>query len=279
MESTMNEARYRPVGFGGAFVRQLRLLWTSRRPILLAVALLALLVLAGEPWSDDPKARLFTYWPIWLMLIGPAWGFAVFYNEGPSNRFYHWSLPAGRMQHTAARIVAGAAWLWLLFALLIGAGALIAVTDGDLWQFAEISASGWVNLFTGPLLGYLGVSILTVASDYPLRWFFGILFAVPLTLSVLVEWLGLDDLVGTLMEPLASMEWGLFPVMIGGLGTAVARLENTIRSAANPEYTASDPSAVAYWWTATPLWILLLALLVMALASRHPDTLPRLRRA
>lgn len=279
MESTVKEASYRPIGFGGAFVRQFRLLWTSRRPLLLGVALLALLVLAGEPWSGDEKARLFTYWPIWLVLIGPAWAFAVFYNEGPSQRLYHWSLPTGRPQHTAARIAAGVAWLWLIFALLIAAGAMVAAADGDLWQFGEIGVAGWVNFFTGPLIGYLGVSALTVASDYPLRWFFGIIFAVPLTLSVLAEWLGLEELVRTLLKPLADPQWGLFPVLVGGLGSAAARLDNTLRAAASPDFVATEPAAVEHWWLATPLWVLLFAVLVVLLASRHPDTFPRLRRS
>ena len=278
METTVKQSRPRAIGFDGAFARQFKLLWTSRRPLLLGVALLALLALAGDPWSSDAKARLFTYWPIWLVFVGPIWAIAVLHNEGPSNRLYHWSLPTGRTRHTLARIAAGLAWLWILYALLIGAGAATAAMDGELWQFGEISLAGWVNLFTGPLIGYLAVSILTVTSDYPLRWFFGIVFLFPLTLSVLHEWLGLEGLVGTLLKPLAERDWGLFPVMIGGFGSAVTQLEQTIQAMSNPEYTRSGNLAVEYWWTATPLWVLLLALIVGFVASRHPDTLPRLRR-
>lgn len=269
---------YTPVGFGAAFVRQFRLLWTSRRPLLLAVALLSLLVLAGDPWAHDPKMRLLTFWPIWLMLIGPVWGFSVFHNEGPSQRLYYWSLPIGRTQHTLARVAAGLAWLWLLFGTLIGAGAIIGAMDGDLWQLGHISAAGWLNFFTGPLLGYLFVCALTVASDYPLRWFFGILFVFPLTLSILDDWLGLQSLAERTLEPLVSAEWGLFPVMIGGLGAAVNDVDQAILRMAGSDVVSRGGAEVTYWWTATPLWILLFLALVTLAASRHPDTLPRLHR-
>lgn len=278
MEPTTTRPTRRPLGFGAAFTRQFKLLWTSRRPLLLGVALLGLLVLAGDPWSDDPKTRLLTFWPLWLTLIGPVWAVAVFYNEGPSKRLYHWSLPVDRLQHTAARLAAGVAWLWILYGVLIGSGVVMAAMDGDLWQLGEIDAAGWVNFFTGPLLGYLIVSVLTVASDYPLRWFFGIMFGFPLLISTLKEWLGLDGLVDALLEPLGNTDWGLFPVMVGGLGESVTELQHTLMVMADPDVVVRGGITIAHWWTATPLWILLFVLVVVAVASRHPDTLPRLRR-
>lgn len=277
--STGTDASYRPLDFATAFVRQFGLLWTSRRPLVMAVALLALLVLAGEPWTDDAKMRLLTFWPLWLVLIGPVWAFSVFHNEGPSQRLYFWSLPVSRTRHTLARVAAGLAWLWIMYGVLIGAGALIAAMDGDLWQMGELSTAGWLNFFTGPLLGYLAVSVLTVASDYPLRWFFGILFVIPLTLSILVDWLGLRSLAETLLEPLASPDWGLLPVMVGGLGTTVNDLEHTLMAMAGADGVARGGPDVAYWWTATPAWILLFVALLTLVASRHPDSLPRLRRS
>lgn len=278
MEPTASESIHRPLGFGAAFTRQFGLLWTSRRPLLLGVALLGLLVLGGEPWADDPKTRLLTLWPIWLIVIGPVWAIAVFYNEGPSQRLYHWSLPVGRLQHTAARLAAGVVWMWILFGVLIGAGAVMGAMDGDLWQFGEIKAAGWVNFFTGPLLGYLAVSVLTVASDYPLRWSFGIMFGFPLLMSTLQAWLGLDEVVETLLKPLGSLDWGLFPVMLGGLGGSVAELQHTLAVMADPQYVSRGGISVEYWWTATPLWILLFVAIVLAVASRHPDKFLRLRR-
>lgn len=277
MEGTMTRATARPLSFGAAFGRQFKLLWTSRRPLLLGVALLALLVLAGEPWSQDPKARLLTFWPLWLTLIGPVWAVAVFHDEGPSKRLYLWSLPVHRAQHTLARLAAGVAWLWILYGVLIAAGALMAAMDGQLWQLGLIDVAGWINFFSGPLLGYLAVSILTVGSDFPLRWFFGILFLFPLLLSTLKEWLGLDRLADAILRPVAHGDWGLFPVMVGGLGGSVMELEHAI-AALDPLRSYSGQFEVAYWATATPLWILFFGVLVALMASRHPDTLPRLRR-
>ncbi len=274
MENTMKQPTARPVGFGGALSRQFRLLWTSRRPLLLGVALLAVLVLAGEPWSDLALARLLAPWPIWLVLAGPIWGFAVFHNEGPSNRLYHWSAPVGRSTHTLARLTAGAFWLWILYGLLIAVGALMAAFDGNLSQLGEVDPAGWVNMFTGPTLGYLAISFLTVASDYPIRWFFGIIFAGPFLLAVLGEWLGLKQLVETLSRPLVEEAWGLFPVIVGEMGEASLQLNARLHGSAG----AAPQFGVTYWWPATFAWLALLALVVAFLASRHPDTLPRLRR-
>lgn len=277
MEATRKGAM-EPIGFGGAFVRQFRFLWTSRRPLLLAMALLAVLVIAGDPWADDPKMRLLTVWPVWLVFVGPIWAFAVFHNEGPSNRFYFWSQPTSRTGHSLARIAAGLVWLWLVFALLILAGWLVGVVDGDAWQMAEIGPAGWLNFFTGPLIGYLAVSILTIPSDYPIRWFFGIILLFPFLVSLFVEWLNMEDSVDTLLEPLGNQDWGLGVTMIGGLGREVTQLDNMLRAMRDAAYTySSDVDVASMWWTATPLWILLFAAVVVLIAMLHPDTLPKWR--
>lgn len=278
MATTMTNDTIQPVGFGGAFVRQLRFLWASRRPLLLAVALLAILVIAGDPWADDPKMRLLTVWPVWLVFIGPFWAFAVFHNEGPSNRFYFWSQPVSRTGHSLARIVAGLAWLWAIFALLILAGWVIGLVDGDAWQLGEIGLAGWVNFFTGPLIGYLAISLLTVPSDYPIRWFFGIILLFPFLVSLFVEWLEMEAWAEKLLEPLGNQDWGLGVTMIGGLGKDVVRLDDMLRATADPAYARSSGfEAAGSWWTATPLWILLFAVIVVFIATRHPDTLPKWR--
>ncbi len=278
METTVTHPVREPVDFGAAFARQFKLLWTSRRPLLLALALLALLGLAGEPWTDNLKARLFTVWPLWLVLVGPVWAFAVFHNEGPSSRLYFWSMPVGRTRHTLARLAAGLAWLWILYGVLIGAGVILASLDGDLWQLGMITAAGWINFFTGPLLGYLAISVLTIATDYPLRWVFGILFLFPLTVSILDDWLGLESLANALVKPFTSEDWGLLPVVTGGLGESILELDKTLARMADPEAIVRGQFEVAYWAPATAAWIALLLGVVFYAASRHPDRLPRLRR-
>lgn len=279
-DATVTDSTHRPIGFGAAFTRQFRLLWTSLRPVIMGGGLLALLVLAGDPWMDDPKARLLTFWPLWLVLIGPLWAVAVFHNEGPSKRLYHWSLPVGRTRHTLARLAAGLAWLWLAFAVLIAVGAVMAALDGDLWQLGEISFAGWVNLFTGPLIGYLGVSILTVGSDYPIRWGLGIIFLFPLTLTAIDEWLGMPEVVRAIARPLGGEQWGLMRVILGELGEDITRLDQQLYRMMNPGLEAhGNALTIDYWWISTAGWVLLLLGLVTLMASRHPDTLPRIRRS
>ena len=265
------------VGFGGAFVRQFKFLWMSRRPLLLAVAVLAVLVLAGEPWTSDSKMRLLTVWPIWLVIVPIFWAFAVFHNEGPDDRFYFWSLPATRWHQTLARVAAGLAWLWVVYAALILGGGVFGLIDGDAWQLAEIGLAGWVNYFSGPLLTYLVICMLTIPSNYPIRWFFGLIFLVPLIISIMDEWLELEDAIETVFQPLINETWGLGVAMIGGLGTEISQLEHTLRRMANPAYEGTTQFDVGTWWTVTPLWMLLFVAIVAFIATRHPDTLPKLR--
>lgn len=278
MESTMtHNETYDPVGFGGAFVRQFRFLWTSRRPLLLAVALLAMLVLSGEPWVQDQKMRLLLLWPVWLIFVPIAWSFAVFHSEGPSKRLYFWSHPTDRSQHIMARILAGLAWMWIMYGVLILTGWVFGLADGNAWQMAEIDLAGWANFFTGSLLMYLAICLLTVPSDYPIRWFFGLIFFFPLLISMLVEWLEMEETVETVLHPLIDEEWGLGVTIIGGLGRAVQELEHTLRAMQNPSYSGTVEFDLGTWWMATPAWTLLMVAIVVFIATRHPDTLPKWR--
>ena len=184
-----------------------------------------------------------------------------------------------RTQHTLARIAAGATWLWASFVVLILAGWIIGLVDGNAWQMAEIGAIGWVGFFTGSLLIYLGVSVLTIPSDYPIRWFFGILFLFPMLVSLLTEWLGWEDVMETVLEPLANQSWGLGITVVGGLGYAVNSLQNTLLRMQDPSNVTVGPTEMDLqaWWVATPVWIVVLVAIVAFIASRHPDTLPKLR--
>ena len=279
MEATTTYDEHAAVGFGGAFTRQLRFLWTSRRPLLLAVALLAVLVLGGEPWTRDPKMRFLAVWPVWLYIVPIFWAFAVLHNEGPSSRFYFWAHPTSRAGHTMARLTAGLVWLWVMYALLIVAGWAYGMADGDAWQMAEIGLAAWVNYFTGPLLIYLLVSILTVPSDYPIRWFFGLLFAIPLLISALDSWIeDAEKLLGTVFKPLINEDWGFLITTGGAMVREIEKLDVTIRSMMDPTYSGTASFDMANdWWLATPLWIVVMVGIVAFIATRHPDTLPKVR--
>lgn len=268
---------YEPVGFGGAFRRQFGLLWQSRRPLLSLIGLLAVLALAGEPWNQDLLARLLTAGPIWLIFAGPVWAFSVFHNEGPSNRLYHWSQPVRRDLHTMARLTAGAAWLVIMYAVLAAAGLLMAAIEGTAWQLAAIGFSGWANFFTAPLIGYFAVAVLTVLSDYPLRWFFGLIFLFVATLSLMQQWLGWDRVVEFVFTPLGLAEWGVGRILIIPFMAARERIEGGLLAQQEGASFMSE-GFLSTWWVAMPLWIAFFCGLTWVLARRHPDVLPRWHR-
>lgn len=271
--STATDRVHEPLGFGGALRNQLRFLSMSRRPLLMLVALLGVLFLGGEPWSRSYLARFFDVWPVWLMLAGPFWGFTVFHNEGPSDRLYHWSQPVGRTAQTLARLTAGLLWLWLLLAVLAVVGLLVALSDGNASQFAYMTAAGWLDYFLGPMIGYLLISVLTVASDHPLRWFFGLLFLLPITVTLLTKWLDFETVVQQVLSPLSNPRWGLGATMVAAFSDGVLAINTAVVPSFQYKGPAFDPAA---WWVALPLWILVLGLIVAGLAARHPDRFPRL---
>lgn len=272
------EGTYRPLGFGGAFLQQFRLLWMSRRPLLLMVAFLGLLALAGEPWNDSSLARLLTLWPLWLMFVGPFWAFAVWHQEGPSNRLYFWSQPVSRTGQSLARVAAGAAWLWVLYAFLILTAFVFATFDGDAGQLAEIGPHGWVSLFASPLIGYLVISVLAVPSDYPIRWFLGFLFGFPITISLLDEWAGLEDVVRTILTPLVDDRWGLGVTLIAPFLIELGEVRGLIDGGGSGMTSQDVEFTLGLWWVIMPLWIAFWAGLTALFAARHPDEFPRWRR-
>lgn len=274
MEATMQTHKgSEPMDAVDSFARQFRLLWTSRRPIMLLVAVLGLLALIGPPFIDTDMqvARLLPIWWV-LVLIGPVWAFAVFNNEGPGNRMYHWSQPVPRWIHSLARVAAGAAWLVVVYVVLLGAGLLFGAMDGNAWQYFQLPVAAWANFFTGPLIGYLGVSILAVISDHPIRWFFGLVFLLPLVMGLVLNALGLDRVMEVLAQPVTHSQWGLGQALAGAFGSsAMSVMAEAIGMAeqAMPEFRG--------WWVAMGLWLVLFGGLTVLVSTRHPDTLPRLR--
>jgi hypothetical protein len=281
MESTTSldslERTHAPVGFAGAFLHEFKLLWTSRRPLLLILAGIGLLAVAGQPWSSGTVGRLFFVWPIFAVIIGPVWAFAVLSNENPSNRLYHWSQPVTRHLHSLARILAGLAWLWIAYALVAGVAFALATADGNAWQLQALGGLAWLNLFTGPLIGYLAVSIFTLASDYPVRWFLGILFLFPVTLNLLSEWEGPRRVATALARVITDPDWGLGPALVGALGSAALTVTQlAVDGAASDGATSALFMEPRSWLLATLLWTGILGALVVVAAVVHPDRRPRL---
>jgi hypothetical protein len=277
MTRALDHRTHQPIGFGAALNRQLRLLWTTRRPLLLVVAAMGVLALIGPPFIQEnqmggvPVARLLPLWGVFVFLIGPIWAFAVFHNEGPDNRYYHWSHPVSRAGHTLARVAAGAIWLVAAYLVLVVAGFLFAVADGNAWQLTALPGSAWVNFFTGPLIGYLGVSAITVISDYPLRWFIGLVFLFPLVIGLTLGSMGMERVMELLAQPVVHERWGLGPTLGGAFALGAAEVL--------AEVTGSAPvrrGNPADWWLATAFWTVIVAGLTAVMSLRHPDRRPRL---
>jgi hypothetical protein len=273
METVGLHRAHEPIGFGGATVRQFLLLWTSRRPLLLLVGTAGLMALVGEPLGTSQVARLLLIWPVLVALVGPAWAFAVFNNEGPSQRLYHWSQPVGRAGQTMARIAAGAVWLVAVYALLVLLAVVFGAIDGNGEQLASLPAASWVNLFTGAIITYLAVSALTVATDYPFRWLFVILFLIPLLGTLILGSLDLEHVARTLVQPVSNPDWGLSFAITGALAPAASEIMMAAMSP-RPAEAVAIPNG---WWLATVLWSLLLGGLVAGLSLIHPDRFPSLR--
>lgn len=272
--STMALQRaHEPVGFGGSLVRQFGLLWTSRRPLLLLVGTAGLMALAGEPLGSNQVARMLSTWPALGVLAGPIWALVIFHNEGPTQRLYHWSQPVSRHVHAMARVAAGAGWLLAIYAVLVLLGLTFAAIDGNGWQLAGLPVASWVNFFTGPLIGYLGVSALAVASDYPFRWLFVILFLIPLVAALVFGWLNLEHIMRTAAQPVTNADWGLGAAIGGAFGPA---LVEAITAAADSR-PMGPVSIPAFWWMATALWAAIFGGLATVLSTVHPDRMPRLR--
>jgi hypothetical protein len=278
MESTTSlEQAHAPVGFGGAFLHELKLLWTSRRPLLLILAGVGLLAVAGQPWSSGTLGRLFFVWPVFVVIIGPVWAFAVLSNENPSNRLYHWSQPVARHVHSLARVVAGLAWLWAAYVLVALVAIALATADGNAWQLQALGGLAWLNLFTGALIGYLAVSIFTLASDYPVRWFLGILFLFPVTLNLLSEWEGPRRVATAIARVITDPDWGLGPALVGAMGSAAMTVTQlAVDGATSGAATSSLTSGPGSWLLATLLWTGIFGALVIGAAAVHPDRWPRL---
>lgn len=273
METVGSHHAHERIGFAGATVRQFLLLWTSRRPLLLLVGTAGLLALVGEPLGTSQIARLLLIWPVLVALVGPAWALAVFNNEGPSQRLYHWSQPVGRAGHTMARIAAGAVWLVTVYALLVLVAVAFGAIDGNGEQLAHLPAASWVNLFSGAILGYLAVSALAVATDHPFRWLFVIMFMIPLLGSLILGWLNLEHIARALVLPVTNPEWGFSFALTGALAPVATEILSATMSPRPVEPVAIPPA----WWLAMVLWSILLGGMVALLSLVHPDRFPRLR--
>jgi hypothetical protein len=105
-----------------------------------------------------------------LCLVGAGWAATVWHNEGPSRRTYHWAMPVRRDEHDLLRVLAGAGVLLAGLSVLAAITTLMALAGGYGPQLARLAPGVWLSYFAGPLIAYLLVSALAVATDHPIRW-------------------------------------------------------------------------------------------------------------
>jgi hypothetical protein len=118
------------------------------------------------PWEMQP---LFAYGMTAVIFVGIIAAFFTWFNEPPSRRRYHRSMPVNHRLHDLTRLLAGVTWLiaaLLVFAIL---GAL--AEDRVLREHWLMHAPTiWVAIFALPLLAYLLFSIFVVAFDRVVVW-------------------------------------------------------------------------------------------------------------
>lgn len=204
----------RPPSWGTVAVAQARLLARKKWKTLAAIPLgMGIFVL---PWlymllvdaGASPGAVSATFvdlllGPLYLLalLVAFAWALALWSDEGPGDRAYHWSLPVERPVHDLTRVGAGAA-------IFLGTGAAAVL----LWTLPVTAVTGAIT--PGParalfliglvlLLGYLLGAVPALLSDHPARWTIGTVLAYAVGTGILVEmadrWHWLEPLPGALL--------------------------------------------------------------------------------
>jgi hypothetical protein len=160
-----------------------------------AVALLAMALLVATftqrgvaGWGDPSAAQQTTLyvWNFGLIMLAVVWPTFLWRDEAPSQRRYHWSLPAARGANDLARVAAGAIWLLVL--------AAVVVTAAVLWlplafpHHPDSKVVQWAGEFTVVLLAAYGLSsIAALATERPTTWILGVLgFCAAMAVVVIV---------------------------------------------------------------------------------------------
>ncbi len=180
------------------------------------------------------------------------WPFRVWRGENPQGRGYHWAMPVGRRTHDLLRVGAGLALLPVLTAILAIVAVATAAAFGHTAVFPGWGVLFWVNLFAGPPLIYLLVSIPVVGSRHPSAWLWGTLGA-GVALVSLLHAAGLIRLT----EP-------LFGLLLGRAG-----LLTTLGGPIVSEIAGWSGRPAAPWALAWLCWLALAAVGVWLAATRR----------
>ena len=151
-----------------------------------------------------------------MVLIALFIPFAVWRNEAPARRAYHWSMPVSRSTHTLARL--GAGWVWMMATVLVYMLLALSFVVGVSLTYdsqVRVFDEPWTLLvpFVAATVAYLLTSTAAIASDHPWRWIGGIVVAYIVAAifadSLHIEWLR------SLASSIAEGDYGLSSGVFG----------------------------------------------------------------
>lgn len=240
----------------------LRALWTGLVVILVLYGGLVFRVARraheANAHSGGHATLNFAYTPeasvtiAWLALFLPC---AIWRDEEPIRRAYHWSMPVSRSTHTLTKALAG--WVWLIgvtaawLFLIVSIDALAQRIVGTTSPHREV-LSGWVLLvpFTAVTTAYLLGSAAAVGARTPLVWIAG-LPTIYFGASLIFEVLGFADGARSMMAAFS------------GRYGALAAMAGFIRVDREPD--------LYRWLVVAALWSCVAGILLYAVSSRRSE--------
>jgi hypothetical protein len=270
--------------------RQHALLWRSRRVPLLLLAVIAILAGSLNDAIDESREResalrneritearreQIAAMPAVPVLertvnlasfIGIGWAFAVWWGETRDRRRYHQAMPVRRSTHDLWRIGAGATWLSVATAFLVIGGLIVdSLYQKPAWS--SYPAVFWINIFTVPLIAYLGISVLQLLTKHPFAATVGVAVFVGILVSV-AQTLRITPVETTAMAVLDG-RYGLFTATEGGV--RIVQTDRIRAALANPSFRLDTPTSREFV-IATTGWMLLAITAVGAAAHRKPES-------
>jgi hypothetical protein len=183
-----------------------------------------------------PEMLLVTL-PVALLLPWLVWK-----GDAPFGRAFLWTLPVRRQRAAAAKLAAGALWLWAAVLATLAALILVALATGGSVGIAGTRLVGplsagvgaaarvpwatpfwmWLVPFGATLTLYLASSSVLLGLRHPLRWLAGAA-AAGILITVLAVNLGphnpLEDHIDHWLGMIVTGRWGLDFAFTGGIKT------------------------------------------------------------
>ncbi|MEO5814097.1 MAG: hypothetical protein ABIT20_02340 [Gemmatimonadaceae bacterium] len=236
---------------------------------LIGLLLLALgLVVRGALQARDldrlrvahhPNAFLGPQSSIVFALVAALYAFAMWQDEEPNRRSYHWMMPVTPHVNTLTKVLAG--WVWILAAsalAVLGMVSMRALTAMITGHPAYDAVAGWMWIvpLMSATIAYALVSSATVGTRKPMLWVAAVILAYSGVLLAL-DVLGYRD-THQVVRTAFTGEYGISAVLFGDID----RLET--------ERLRMIPS-VNRWLGASALWGGMAVLLLVATSYRRPE--------